>query len=74
MALGSYFGLPVLQDALSIAHSETKKEMRTLVSYEWTDEALDARVKEGTEIAFCADCIKKSLKKKREILTLFLRP
>ena len=67
------FGLPVLQDALSIAHSETKKEIRTLVSYEWTDEALDARVKEGTEIAFCADCIKKSLKKKREILTLFLR-
>ena len=58
LALGSYFGLPVLQDALSIAHSETKK-MRTLVSYEWTDEALDARVKEGTEIAFCADCIKR---------------
>lgn len=39
------FGLSVLQDALSIAHSETKKEMSTLVSYEWTDEALDARVK-----------------------------
>ncbi|MDM5239185.1 MBL fold metallo-hydrolase [Bacillus cereus] len=53
------FGLPVLQDALSIAHSETKKEMNKLVSYEWTDEALDARVKEGTEIEFCAECIKK---------------
>ncbi|NWK69874.1 MBL fold metallo-hydrolase [Bacillus paramycoides] len=53
------FGLPVLQNALSIAHSETKKEMDTIVSYEWTDEALDARVKEGTEIEFCADCIKK---------------
>jgi glyoxylase-like metal-dependent hydrolase (beta-lactamase superfamily II) len=53
------FGLPVLQNALSIAHSETKKEMKTIVSYEWTDEALDARVKEGTEIEFCADCIKK---------------
>ena len=48
--------------------------MRTLVSYEWTDEALDARVKEGTEIAFCADCIKKEFEEKREILTLFLRP
>ncbi|GAB6518146.1 hypothetical protein bcgnr5386_35870 [Bacillus cereus] len=56
--------MPVLQDALSIAHSETKKEMRTLVSYEWTDEALDARVKEGTEIAFCADCIKKEFEEK----------
>ncbi|MED1408524.1 MULTISPECIES: MBL fold metallo-hydrolase [Bacillus] len=53
------FGLPVLKNALSIAHSETKKEMNTIVSYEWTDEALDARVKEGTEIEFCADCIKK---------------
>ncbi|MEK7016585.1 MBL fold metallo-hydrolase [Bacillus sp. FSL R9-9410] len=53
------FGLPVLQNALSIAHSETKKEMNALVSYEWSDEALDARVKEGTEIEFCADCIKK---------------
>lgn len=53
------FGLPVLKNALSIAHSETKKEMNTLVSYEWTDEALDARVKEGTEIEFCATCIKK---------------
>ncbi|MEI4802544.1 MBL fold metallo-hydrolase [Bacillus sp. NPDC077411] len=53
------FGLPVLKNALSIAHSETKKEMNTLVPYEWTDEALDARVKEGTEIEFCATCIKK---------------
>ncbi|MEI4828141.1 MBL fold metallo-hydrolase [Bacillus sp. FJAT-53711] len=53
------FGLPVLKNALSIAHSETKKEMNTLVSYEWTDEALDTRVKEGTEIEFCANCIKK---------------
>ncbi len=51
--------MPVLQNALTIAHTETKKEMQKLVSYEWTDEALDARVKEGTEIEFCADCIKK---------------
>ncbi|MDC2866317.1 MBL fold metallo-hydrolase [Bacillus sp. BP-3] len=53
------FGLPVLKNALSIAHSETKKEMHTLVSYEWTDEALDTRVIEGKEIEFCASCIKK---------------
>ena len=46
--------------------------MSTLVSYEWTDEALDARVK-GIEIEFCADCIKKSLMKKREILKLSLQ-
>ncbi|MGG1168630.1 MBL fold metallo-hydrolase [Bacillus mycoides] len=58
------FGLPVLQNALSIAHFETKKEMNTLVSHEWSDEALDARVKEGTEIEFCADCIKKEFSEK----------
>ena len=43
-----------------------QKEMNTLVSYEWTDAALDARVKEGTEIEFCADCIKKSLVKTKK--------
>ncbi|WP_166705316.1 MBL fold metallo-hydrolase [Bacillus albus] len=58
------FGLPVLHNALTIAHDETKKEMQSLVSYEWTDEALDARVKEGTEIEFCADCIKKEFEEK----------
>ncbi|KAB2451921.1 MBL fold metallo-hydrolase [Bacillus sp. CH126_4D] len=58
------FGLPVLQNALTVAHAETKKEMQTLVSYKWTDEALDARVKEGTEIEFCADCIKKEFEEK----------
>ncbi|RWS44508.1 MBL fold metallo-hydrolase [Bacillus mycoides] len=64
------FGLPVLQDALSIAHSETKKEMNKLVSYEWTDEALDTRVKEGTEIEFCADCIKKEFEEKARNITI----
>ncbi|WP_088352002.1 MBL fold metallo-hydrolase [Bacillus cereus] len=58
------FGLSVLHNALTISHVETKKEMQAIVSYEWTDEALDARVKEGTEIAFCADCIKKEFEEK----------
>ncbi len=58
------FGLSVLRNALTISHAETKKEMQTIVSYEWTDEALDARVKEGTEIEFCADCIKKEFEEK----------
>lgn len=47
--------------------------MSKLVSYEWTDEALDTRVKEGIEIEFCADCIKKEFNEKREILKLFLQ-
>ncbi|CUB11370.1 Hydroxyacylglutathione hydrolase [Bacillus cereus] len=66
------FGLSVLQDALSIAHAETKKEMQSLVSYEWTDEALDVRVKEGTEIEFCADCIKKEFEEKARNINIIL--
>ena len=48
-----------------LLHILKRKEIRTLVSYEWTDEALDARVKEGTEIAFCADCIKEFEEKRK---------
>ncbi|MGH0428230.1 MBL fold metallo-hydrolase [Bacillus hominis] len=66
------FGLPVLQNALTIAHSETKKEMNKLVSYEWTDEALDTRVKEGTEIEFCAECIKKEFSEKTRNIQILL--
>jgi len=45
----------------AIAHKETRAFMEKLVGLEWTDEALDQRVLEGTEIAFCADYIKKEL-------------
>lgn len=44
-----------------ISHEKTKahiKEMRTL---DWSDSALDQRVKEGSEIAFCRDMIKLEL-------------
>jgi glyoxylase-like metal-dependent hydrolase (beta-lactamase superfamily II) len=43
----------------AIAHVQTKKEMEKLLPWEWTDEALDQRVAEGTEISFCAEMIKK---------------
>ena len=46
------FGLSVLQNALTISHAETKKEMQAIVSYEWTDEALDARVKRVRKLHF----------------------
>lgn len=61
------FGLSALKDTLSISSLETKKEMSKLTSYEWTDEALDERVKEGTEIEFCANCIKKEFGEQRNI-------
>jgi len=61
------FGLSALEDVISISSIETKKEMEKLIPYSWTDEALDERVKEGTEIEFCATAIKKEYGPKREI-------
>lgn len=67
LALGSYFWIACTTRCIVYCTFWNEKEIRTLVSYEWTDEALDARVKEGTEIAFCADCIKRVWRKARNI-------
>ncbi|MBR2567100.1 MAG: MBL fold metallo-hydrolase [Paenibacillus sp.] len=61
------FGLSALTDTISIASSETKKEMEKLISLSWSDEAIDARVKEGSEIEFCAKAIKEEFKEHRDI-------
>ncbi|WP_117149189.1 MBL fold metallo-hydrolase [Paraliobacillus zengyii] len=61
------FGMSALKDSLSISSLETKKEINKLTDYEWTDKALDERVKEGTEIEFCATCIKKEYGEERNI-------
>jgi len=42
-----------------VAHRETRTALERLVGLDWSDEALDARVAAGTEIAFCAEYIKK---------------
>jgi glyoxylase-like metal-dependent hydrolase (beta-lactamase superfamily II) len=62
------FGLSYLKDVLSISSVETKNEINKLIAYEWTDEALDQRVKDGLEIEFCASCIKKEFSDERNIL------
>lgn len=61
------FGLSLLKNVMSISSIETQKEIMKLVPYKWTDEALDQRVKEGTEIEFCASCIKKEFGEERNI-------
>ncbi|MCM3027097.1 MBL fold metallo-hydrolase [Bacillus safensis] len=61
------FGLPALPDSLSIASAKTRKEMEKLVPFSWSDEAIDERVMEGTEIEFCAKAIKEEYKNHREI-------
>lgn len=50
-----------------IAHTETRKKLETLVHLSWSDEELDKRVKEGNEILFCAEMIKKEYGAEREI-------
>ena len=61
------FGLSALDDMVSISSLKTKEEMAKLVSLSWSDEALDNRVKEGTEIEFCATAIKKEFVDHRNI-------
>lgn len=61
------FGLSTLTNTISISSKETKTEMEKLKHLSWSDEALDLRVKEGTEIEFCANAIKKEFGNERDI-------
>jgi len=61
------FGLSGLKGVLSISSTETKTEIEKLVPLTWSDEALDQRVAEGTEIEFCSTAIKKEYVEHREI-------
>ena len=54
-------------DVPVIAQTMTADEIKIQASYEWTDEALDARVANGKEIAFCADNIKLELPEPRTL-------
>ncbi|MCT8136618.1 MBL fold metallo-hydrolase [Anaerobacillus sp. CMMVII] len=60
------FGLSTL-DMLSVASTQTKAEIEKLVSFEWTDAALEERVEAGVEIEFCATAIKHEFKNERNI-------
>lgn len=48
-------GAPVL------AHRDTAAELAAQAGYDWSDEALDARVRDGREIPFCAEMIRLEL-------------
>ncbi|THE10652.1 MBL fold metallo-hydrolase [Bacillus timonensis] len=61
------FGLSALPNTVSIASAKTKKEMEKLIPLSWSDEAIDERVREGTEIEFCAKAIKNEYKDHRDI-------
>lgn len=54
-------GVPV------IAHRDTAKQVDVLAAYAWDDDALDARVASGEEIAMCADNIRLELPEPRTV-------
>ncbi|WP_046214345.1 MBL fold metallo-hydrolase [Paenibacillus wulumuqiensis] len=51
-----------------IAQTITTQHIKEMQQLSWSDEDLDRRVEEGTEIAFCADAIKKEFVDDRDIL------
>lgn len=61
------FGLSALRDSVCISSEQTKEEIQKLLPLKWSDEELDKRVKEGTEIDFCAAAIKKEFPTHRNI-------
>ncbi|WP_289139642.1 MBL fold metallo-hydrolase [uncultured Brevibacillus sp.] len=50
-----------------ISHVGTQEQLVKLQGLAWTDEALDERVKAGSEIPFCAEMIKKEFPTHRDI-------
>lgn len=51
----------------TIATNRTVEEMQKMLDYEWSDEALEDRIRQGIEIPFCADAIKLEFGKERDI-------
>lgn len=54
------FGLHTL-NLPTFAHPETRRKLLEMAQQDWSDEALDQRVENGSEIAFCRDNIKAEL-------------
>jgi glyoxylase-like metal-dependent hydrolase (beta-lactamase superfamily II) len=51
------FGSAAL-DVPVVAHEETARQLAIQAAYDWSDEALAARVRNGLELEFCADMLK----------------
>jgi glyoxylase-like metal-dependent hydrolase (beta-lactamase superfamily II) len=48
-------------DLPTLAHSETRRIVTEMAGLDWSDRAIERRVREGSEIAFCRDNIKAEL-------------
>ncbi len=60
------FGSSAL-DVPVVAHELTARELAVQASYDWSDEALEERVRDGRELAFCADMIRVELPDRRNL-------
>lgn len=60
------FGTAAL-DLPTFAHVETKRIVEIMARLDWSDAALDRRVAEGSEIAFCRDMLKVELPDRSEL-------
>lgn len=61
---GKAMNLPI------IAQEYTDTMVRRMMTYDWSDEALDERVARGIEVTFCSDIIKKEFAHNREDIQL----
>ena len=55
------FGAAALDGVPLFAYTETARKLEIQAGYDWSNEALDQRVLDGLEIAFCRDMIKAEL-------------
>jgi glyoxylase-like metal-dependent hydrolase (beta-lactamase superfamily II) len=64
------FGIATL-NVTTLAHVETRRIVSEMARLDWSDQALDRRVEQGLEIAFCRDMIKAELPDRTDLV---LRP
>jgi glyoxylase-like metal-dependent hydrolase (beta-lactamase superfamily II) len=61
-----WFGISAF-DVPIIAHVATQRILAAQATWDWSDAALDARVAQGIEIAFCRDMLKAELPDRRDL-------
>ncbi len=55
-------------DAPAIAHAATRRTLLEQAAWDWSDAALDGRVEQGIEIAFCRDMLKAELPDRSDLV------
>jgi glyoxylase-like metal-dependent hydrolase (beta-lactamase superfamily II) len=61
------FGASAFEGVAFIAHASCASKIRDMSRLRWDDKALDERVRDGTEVAFCRDMIRAELPDRSEL-------